>query len=108
MTKYITEYNGIQFMDKTGREKIKQLDTEVKDIAKKVDNIEQGGPTTADNITIKDANNHFNATNVEGALNELFQSASNGKGLIATAITGKGVDASSSDTFTQLATKYNK
>ena len=33
MTKYITEYNGVQFMDKTGREKIKQLDTEVKDIA---------------------------------------------------------------------------
>ena len=26
MTKYITEYNGVQFMDKTGREKIKQLD----------------------------------------------------------------------------------
>lgn len=26
MTKYITEYNGIQFMDKTGREKIKQYE----------------------------------------------------------------------------------
>ena len=34
MTKYITEYNGVQFMDKTGREKIKQLDTQYKDIAK--------------------------------------------------------------------------
>lgn len=33
MTKYITEYNGVQFMDKTGREKIKQLDTQYKDIA---------------------------------------------------------------------------
>ena len=32
MTKYITEYNGVQFMDKTGREKIKQLDTEVKEL----------------------------------------------------------------------------
>ena len=107
MTKYITEYNGIQFMDKTGREKIKQLDTEVKDIAKKVDNIEQGGPTTADNITIKDANNHFNATNVEGALNELFQSASNGKGLIATAITGKGITTNANDTFQVMATNIS-
>lgn len=33
MAKYITEYNGVQFMDKTGREKIKQLDTQFKKIA---------------------------------------------------------------------------
>lgn len=33
MAKYITEYNGVQFMDKTGREKIKQLDTQFKNIA---------------------------------------------------------------------------
>ena len=34
MTKYITEYNGVQFMDKTGREKIKQLE-QYKDIVNK-------------------------------------------------------------------------
>lgn len=33
MAKYITEYNGVQFMDKTGREKIKQLDTQFINIA---------------------------------------------------------------------------
>lgn len=38
---------------------------------------------------------------------EAFQSASNGKTAIATAITGKGVSASSSDTFNQLATKID-
>lgn len=66
------------------------------------------GSSEADGITIKDTGNNFTATNVEGALSELFQSASNGKGLIATAITGKGVDASSSDTFAQLATKIQQ
>lgn len=67
-----------------------------------------GGSSEADGITIKDTDNNFTATNVEGALSELFQYASNGKGLIATAITGKGVDASSSDTFAQLATKIQQ
>ena len=67
-----------------------------------------GGSSEADGITIKDENNNFTSGNVEGALNELFQYASNGKGLIATAITGKGVNASSSDTFAQLATKIQQ
>ena len=39
--------------------------------------------------------------------NEAFQSASDGKTKIATAITGKGVAASSSDTFDSLATKIS-
>lgn len=39
--------------------------------------------------------------------NEAFQSASNGKTQIATAITGKGVSASGSDTFAQLASKVS-
>lgn len=66
------------------------------------------GSSEADSITIKDTDNNFTATNVEGALSELFQYASNGKGLIATAVTGKGVDASNSDTFAQLATKIQQ
>ena len=106
-----------------------QIDSQFKDIAKQTiveDNklylvkddgtkIDEGtelpkssGSTDADGITIKDTNNHFTSNNVEGALSELFQSASNGKGLIATAITGKGVDASSSDTFSVLATKIQQ
>lgn len=49
-----------------------------------------------------------NDKTIIGAINELFQSASNGKTLVANAITGKGVDASSSDTFAQLATKIQQ
>ncbi len=40
--------------------------------------------------------------------NEAFQSASDGKNLIATAITGKGIPASGSDTFSQLANKIKQ
>ena len=54
--------------------------------------------------------NNLNTTDktIIGAINEVFQSASNGKELIATAITGKGVGASSLDTFAQLATKIQQ
>jgi hypothetical protein len=40
---------------------------------------------------------------VVGAINEVFTSASNGKSLIANAITGKGVSTSPSATYQQLA-----
>ena len=58
----------------------------------------------AENIIIKDTDNNFTATHVEGALKELFQSASNGKTLIANAITGKGVATNVSDSFQTMAT----
>lgn len=58
----------------------------------------------ADNIKIEDVNNNFTSTNVEGALKELFQNVSNGKQLIATAITDKGVTTSSDSTFQTMAT----
>lgn len=64
--------------------------------------------TTAENIKLVDSNNNFEATDVEGALSELFQSASNGKSKIATAITGKGVNTSASDTFEQMATNIGQ
>ena len=43
------------------------------------------------------------ATNVQDALDEVFQSVSNGKGLIADAITDKGVSTSASDSFQTMA-----
>ena len=119
-------------IDSTGKSvtrKFEEIDSQFKDIAKKTivegnkiylakndgTKLDEGtdlptssGSSEADDITIKDIDNNFTSTNVEGALSELFQSASNGKGLIATAITGKGVDASSSDTFAQLATKIQQ
>lgn len=70
----------------------------IKDLEDKV-----GNGLTADNILIKDANNNFTSNNVEGALNELFIDVSDGKTLVATAITDKGVTTSSNDTFSQMA-----
>lgn len=43
-----------------------------------------------------------------GAINEVFQNVSNGKQLIATAITDKGVTTSSDDTFQTMATNISK
>lgn len=62
-------------------------------------------------IGINDSSNLLTATTVEGALaevmtkaNSAFQSASDGKTLVANAITAKGQTASGNDTFAQLAT----
>ena len=44
---------------------------------------------------------------VLGAINEVFTSASNGKKLIAQAITGKGVETSETDTFSTMANNIN-
>ncbi|WP_236883990.1 hypothetical protein [Clostridium botulinum] len=49
-----------------------------------------------------------NKTNLVNAVNELFTSASNGKIKVATAITGKGVLASSSDSFDTLSNKIGQ
>jgi len=66
------------------------------------------GAHKAKNIAIDNAEGHFTATDVEGALNELFTSVSDGKTLIATAIADKGIPASGSDTFSQLANKIEQ
>ena len=49
-----------------------------------------------------------NAQDLKGAINEVFQNASNGKTLIAQAITGKGINATSNDTWQELATKISQ
>ena len=46
-------------------------------------------------------------TSIVSAINEVFQSASNGKTLIANAITGKGVATNSSDSFQIMATNIS-
>ena len=58
---------------------------------------------SASNIPIQDTANNFTATNVEEALAELFQFVSNGKTLIASAITGMGITTSNTDTFQVMA-----
>lgn len=68
------------------------------------------GGTTVDisNYQTKE-DNTLNTTNktIVGAINELFQNVSNGKELIATAITDKGVNTSSDDTFQTMANNIN-
>lgn len=46
--------------------------------------------------------------NLVDAINEVFQSASDGKNKVANAITGKGVSASNNDTFEILSNKINQ
>ena len=59
-------------------------------------------------VAITDANSLFTATKLDGALNELFTFANSGKTAVASAITAKGVTASSADTFPTLATKVGQ
>ena len=58
---------------------------------------------SASNITIEDTAGNFTATNIEGALAELFQFVSNGKTLIASAITDMGIATSNTDSFEVMA-----
>lgn len=69
-----------------------KIDSQFKDIAKEVGT-----------ETLKTT-----AQDVKGAINEVFQNVSNGKQLIATAITGKGIKTSSDDTFQVMATNIGK
>lgn len=73
-------------------EGISYVSSQCKDIAKEV------GTETL-NTTAQD---------LKGAINEVFQNVSNGKQLIATAITDKGVNTSSNDTFQTMATNIGK
>jgi len=54
-------------------------------------------------VGLEDAGGNFTATDVEGAMAELFQSVSDGKTLVATAITDKGISTDGSDTFATMA-----
>lgn len=58
----------------------------------------------AADIDITDSGSHFTATDVEGALAELFTSVSDGKTAVAAAITDKGVTTSATDSFSTMAT----
>lgn len=57
-------------------------------------------------IGINDSGNKFTATNVEGALSELFTNVDNGKNSVYSAIVGKGITPASKD-FSALATGVN-
>lgn len=86
-----------------------KIDAKVEEIENnKVDKVDlesQALGKGASKIGIHDAGNKFTATNVEGALEELFQYANDGKLVVANAVTAKGIAASPSDTFPTLANK---
>lgn len=63
------------------------------------------GAILATDISIQDAEGHFTADDVEGALHELFTNVSDGKTSIASAITDMGQAASGGETFANLAIK---
>lgn len=73
-------------------EGIEKNSTQYKDIANEL------GDTTL-NTTAQD---------IKGAINELFQDVSNGKTLVANAITDKGINTLATDTFQTMATNINK
>ncbi|WP_338468653.1 phage tail protein [Clostridium botulinum] len=80
----------------------KTVESQLADITKQIDNID----LSADKVTLNSSN--IKSKNVKGALEELFISASNGKNKIATAITGKGIQASGSDSYDTLSNKIKQ
>lgn len=87
-----TVHDNLETANKTIIGGINEVNSQLKDIAD-----ELGDETL-----------QTNAQDLKGAINEVFQNASNGKTLIAQAITGKGVNASDLDTFEQLAEKISQ
>ncbi len=75
----------------------------------------QGGPTSAKDVVYDNTDSELESNRVQDAIDEVnqkadlaFQSASDGKIAIASAITGKGILAEGSETFTQLAGKIEQ
>jgi hypothetical protein len=92
-TAYETKLKGLSnYNDTIIKNDIQTINTQLGDIA-------NTGKLTDLNTTEK--------SSIVGAINEVFQNASNGKTLIAQAITGKGVSTSNTDTFQTMATNIN-
>ena len=64
--------------------------------------------TTASQTSYDNSTTHSSATTVQGVVDELFTSVSNGKTSLASAITDKGQSTSASDTFSTMATNISK
>lgn len=59
---------------------------------------------SAEDVSYDNTTSGMTADNVQDAMDEVFQSVSNGKTLIAAAITDKGVSTAASDSFQTMAT----
>nr|DAN98209.1 MAG TPA: hypothetical protein [Caudoviricetes sp.] len=60
---------------------------------------------TASSIEYNNETSSMKATNVQSAIDELFTDVSEGKTLIATAVTDKGVETAATDSFSTMADK---
>ena len=63
--------------------------------------------TTAEQASYSNTTTHSTATTVQGVIDELFTSVSNGKTSLASAITDKGQSTSPDDSFSTMATNIN-
>ena len=63
---------------------------------------------SASNVSYDNVSSGMSSDNVQDAIDELFTSASNGKELIADAITGMGVSTSANDTYATMAGNIGK
>lgn len=93
-----TNHDNLETTNKTIIGAINEVNTQFKDIANDLGKNEDGTdielPTTD--------------KTVKGAIVELFQSVSNGKTLVANAITDKGVNTLATDTFQTMATNISR
>lgn len=58
---------------------------------------------TASNVSYSNTTSGMTSGNVQNAIDELFQSVSEGKSLIAAAVTDKGVETTATDSFATMA-----
>lgn len=63
---------------------------------------------SASQVSYNNVSSGMQSTNVQDAIGELFQSVSEGKSLIAAAVTGMGVETAADATFTQMAENIGK
>lgn len=70
-------------------------------------NVQPGGSVSANDVSYDNTTSGLTADNVQDAIDEVFQSVSDGKELIADAITDKGVQTSANDSFATMATNIS-
>lgn len=100
--------NKLQKLEKQEREDIEQV---IERINNEIMNLRLNTNERIKTLYASDIklnNQNFISSNVNNALSELFISVSSGKLKIASAITGKGVNASSKDNFDTLASKIRE
>ena len=102
MSKKYMEYEDLVYYDKKIKEYINNFSGDAEsDVTKEyVDNQDTKINDKIGNLPNLKTNDKSNIVN---AINELFQNVDNGKDLIASAITDKGVDTSKDDTFETMA-----